>query len=116
MDSKFDNPLKRIYVGNIPRSLSEDDLINIFCQAGHVLHILLFKSNTEAEDKWNSEGECVIMYETEECAKVAVEIFDEMEISGSTLEVHIDDCSLSFKMFRYMSRRPPDESTGQNER
>jgi RNA recognition motif-containing protein len=114
---KLENHLKRVFVSNLSKELTEQDLLNVFGQAGRVVHILLFKNNREDTNVWASEGECVLMYETEESARAAISMFDETHMLGLKLTVHIDDCAMPKDMFRFMSSssRTLDENANVSE-
>jgi RNA recognition motif-containing protein len=107
--------LKRIFVSNLSKELNEEGIINIFSKAGKVQHILLFKNNRDNANKWMSEGECIIMFETEEEAREAISIFDEKHMFGLRLKVHIDDCSPHKDLFKYKLKNNLDQNASVNE-
>ncbi|XP_953742.1 nucleolar phosphoprotein (Nopp34) [Theileria annulata] len=76
-----------IYVGNLPKQLSEEQLKTYFNQFGDVIKIRLMKSK-----KTNgSRGYAFVQFEDHEIAKIAAETMDKYIIDGKSLKVHVKE-------------------------
>ncbi len=73
----------KLYVGNLDFGTTEDDLRNLFKQAGTVTDTDIIKD----KESGNSRGFGFIEMKTEEEAKKAMEMFHEKEFQGRELTV-----------------------------
>lgn len=74
---------KRLYVGNIPYSVTSKELEDLFSQAGSVVNVRII---TRPDGK--SKGFGFVEMSTQEDAKVAVEKFDQYKFQNRTLKVN----------------------------
>lgn len=76
---------KKIFVGNIPFSTTEEELVNLFSEYGTISEAALIV------DRFNgrSKGIAFITFETEEEAKAAIEAMNGFEIEGRELVVNV---------------------------
>ncbi|GIX66332.1 nucleolar phosphoprotein [Babesia caballi] len=74
-----------IYVGNLPKPLTESQIKTYFSQFGTVVKIRLMKSKKTG----NSRGYCYVQFETPEIASIAAEAMNNYFIDGRVLKVHL---------------------------
>ncbi|EKX74205.1 nucleolar phosphoprotein, putative [Theileria equi strain WA] len=85
----YTNNVKKniIYVGNLPRQLTESQIKRYFLQFGDVLKIRLMKSK-----KTNgSRGYAFVQFENNEIAQIAADAMNNYFIDGKSLKVHVKD-------------------------
>lgn len=75
---------KRLYVGNIPYKVTEDDLKELFGQAGDVSEIKLIKDTASGKLK----GFGFVEMASDEGALKAIEMFNKYSYSGRNLVVN----------------------------
>ena len=73
-----------IYVGNLPYTVSEDELQELFAQFGAVKSAHIIKDR----DTGNSKGFGFVEMETEQAAKEAIERLNNFEFKQRTLKVN----------------------------
>lgn len=80
MDNK-----KRLFVGNLPFSTTEDSLSEMFAKAGKVVSVKIIT------DKYSgrSKGFGFVEFEDEKAAEEAVKMFNETEVDGRKIVVNI---------------------------
>lgn len=84
MDNKSDN--KKLYVGNLPWSVNNDSLREMFSQFGEVVDAVVI---TDRQNQGRSKGFGFVTFATEESAKQAVEQMNEQEIEGRKIIVNV---------------------------
>lgn len=84
MDNKTDN--KKLYVGNLPWSVNNDSLREMFSQFGEVVDAVVI---TDRQNQGRSKGFGFVTFATEESAKQAVEQMNEQEIEGRKIIVNV---------------------------
>lgn len=84
MDNKSDN--KKLYVGNLPWSVNNDSLREMFSQFGEVVDAVVI---TDRQNQGRSKGFGFVTFPTEESAKQAVEQMNEQEIEGRKIIVNV---------------------------
>jgi len=74
----------KIYVGNLPYSISEEKLKELFAEYGEVSEVVIIK------DKYSgrSKGFGFVTFNEEEAAKKAISELNEKEIEGRALKVN----------------------------
>ncbi|GBE61125.1 MKI67 FHA domain-interacting nucleolar phosphoprotein [Babesia ovata] len=84
-----DEPTKSsvIYVGNLPKTLTESQIRMYFNQFGTVVSIRLMKSKKTG----NSRGYCYVKFETPEIASITAEAMNNYFIDGRVLKVHVKE-------------------------
>lgn len=75
----------KLYVGNLPYSTSEDDLRNLFSQAGAVASVAVIKDR----DTGRSKGFAFVEMASEAEADKAVRMFNGYEMDGRPLKVDL---------------------------
>jgi cold-inducible RNA-binding protein len=75
----------RLYVGNLPRSTTQDDLQVLFTQAGGVTATEVIKDRKSGESK----GFAFVTMSAQEEADKAISIFNGYELSGKELKVSV---------------------------
>lgn len=75
----------KLYVGNLPYSTTEEDLREIFSQAGAVQSVALIKDR----DSGRSKGFGFVEMETQADAQAAISKFNNYEFQGRNLTVNI---------------------------
>ena len=75
----------KLYVGNLPYSTTEEDLRELFAQAGAVQSVALIKDR----DSGRSKGFGFVEMETAEAAQAAITRFNNYEFQGRNLTVNI---------------------------
>lgn len=75
---------KRLYVGGIPYSSTEEELKTAFEAAGNVTFVKIIMDKMTNRPK----GFGFIEMETEEAAQKAIEMFDGKEFAGRTIKVN----------------------------
>ena len=75
---------KRLYVGGIPYSSTEEGLKMAFSQAGNVTFVKIIIDKMTNRSK----GFGFVEMETEEAAQKAIEMFDGKEFEGRTIKVN----------------------------
>jgi RNA recognition motif-containing protein len=75
----------KLYVGNLPYSTSEDDLRNLFSQAGAVASVAVIKDR----DTGRSKGFAFVEMGSEAEADKAVRMFNGYEMDGRPLKVDL---------------------------
>lgn len=84
MDNKSDN--KKLYVGNLPWSVNNDSIREMFSQFGEVVDAVVI---TDRQNQGRSKGFGFVTFATEESAKQAVEQMNEQEIEGRKIIVNV---------------------------
>ena len=76
---------KKLYVGNLPYTITLDQLKEHFSQAGNIVDAVVIS------DKYTgrSKGFGFVEYETEEDAQKAIEMFNEKELDGRNIIVNV---------------------------
>ncbi len=74
----------KLYVGNLPYTVTEDDLRELFAQAGTVKSIALINDR----DTGRSKGFGFVEYETNEDAQKAITMFNGTQLQERTLTVN----------------------------
>ena len=75
----------KLYVGNLPYSMSEGELNDIFAEHGEIEECKLITDFRTGRSK----GFAFIKYASEEAAKVAIEALNEQEVQGRKLFVKV---------------------------
>ncbi len=75
---------KRLYIGGIPYSSTEEDLQTAFSEAGNVTFVKIIIDKMTNRSK----GFGFVEMETEEGAQKAIEMFDGKEFAGRTIKVN----------------------------
>ncbi len=75
----------KLYVGNLPYSTTEEDLRELFSQAGAVTSVALIKDR----DSGRSKGFGFVEMETQADAQAAIAKFNNYEYQGRNLTVNI---------------------------
>ena len=83
-DAPQANP-KKLFVGSIPFSTTEETLVNLFSEHGNVVDAALIIDRMSGRSK----GIAFITFETEEEAKAAIEALNGFEIEGRALVVNV---------------------------
>lgn len=83
-DAPESNP-KKIFVGNIPFSTTEEVLVELFSEHGKVVEAALIVDRHSGRSK----GIAFITFETEEEAQAAIEALNGFEIEGRDLVVNV---------------------------
>lgn len=73
----------RLYVGNLPYRLAEEELEDLFSQAGTVTDVTIISDRMTGQSKGFGFVEMI----DEDAAKAAVERFDGTEMGGRTIKV-----------------------------
>lgn len=73
-----------IYVGNLPWSMTDDDLLNLFTQFGQVSSAKVLKDKVSGRSK----GFGFVEMESDEEAQAAIDNLNESEVSGRKLVVN----------------------------
>ena len=76
--------MKKLYVGGIPYSTSEQGLKDAFLKAGEVISAVIIIDRTTNKSK----GFGFVEMETEEGAEAAIEMWNEKELDGRKLTVN----------------------------
>ncbi|CDR93733.1 RNA recognition motif containing protein, putative [Babesia bigemina] len=76
-----------IYVGNLPKTLTESQIRMYFNQFGTVVNIRLMKSKKTG----NSRGYCYVKFESHEIASITAEAMNNYFIDGRVLKVHVKE-------------------------
>jgi RNA recognition motif-containing protein len=76
---------KKLYVGNLPYSMSEDDLRNLFSQYGEITNVTLIIDRMSGRSK----GFGFVEFATDEEATAAAEATNNMEFDGRALVVNV---------------------------
>ena len=74
---------KRLYVGNLSYSATEEDLRNLFADVGPVADVTIISDR----DTGRSKGFGFVEMETEEAAGAAIEALNGQELGGRVLTV-----------------------------
>lgn len=75
----------KLYVGNLPFSTTEEDLQNMFAQAGNVVSVTLIKDR----DTGRSRGFAFVEFSTQAEAEKAVSLFNNTPLDNRTLKVNL---------------------------
>jgi RNA recognition motif-containing protein len=75
----------KLYVGNLPFSTTEDDLRNMFAQAGTVVSVSLIKDR----DSGRSRGFAFVELSNQAEAEKAVGLFNNTLLDNRTLKVNL---------------------------
>jgi RNA recognition motif-containing protein len=75
---------RKLFVGNIPFQTSEDDLQNLFGQAGPVESVRVMRDNATGR----ARGFAFVEMQTEDGASAAIERFNQYQLGGRTLAVN----------------------------
>ena len=73
----------RLYVGNLPKSTTEDELNALFAQAGNVMATEIIKDRRSGESK----GFAFVTMSTQDEAEKAIRMLNACEVSGKQLKV-----------------------------
>ncbi len=76
---------KKLYVGNLSYSMTEQDLRDLFSQAGEIQDVMLIVDR----DTRRSKGFGFVEFVTPEDAQKAIEMFHDQEYDGRRLTVNI---------------------------
>lgn len=76
---------KKLFVGNLPFSLTEDEMRDIFSEFGEIVSVNLITDKFSGRPK----GFGFVEYTTEEAAQAAVESLDGKEVNGRNIVVNI---------------------------
>ncbi|ORM39840.1 MKI67 FHA domain-interacting nucleolar phosphoprotein [Babesia sp. Xinjiang] len=76
-----------IYVGNLPKTLTESHIRTYFNQFGKVVKIRLMISKKTG----NSRGYCYVQFENHEIAAIAADAMNNYFIDGRVLKVHVKE-------------------------
>ncbi len=76
---------KKLYVGNLSYSMTEQDLRDLFSQAGEIQDVMLIVDR----DTRRSKGFGFVEFVTEADARKAIEMFHDQEMQGRRLTVNI---------------------------
>jgi RNA recognition motif-containing protein len=76
---------KKLYVGNLPFSTSEEDLRNLFAQAGNVISVTLIKDR----DTGRSRGFAFVEFSSQAEAEKAVSLFNNTPLENRSLKVNL---------------------------
>lgn len=76
---------KKLYVGNLPYTMSEDDLRNLFSQYGEITNVTLIIDRMSGRSK----GFGFVEFSTDEAATAAAEATNNMEFDGRALVVNV---------------------------
>ena len=74
----------KLYVGNLPYTVTEDELREYFAQAGTVKSVSLIRDR----DTGRSKGFAFVEYETNEEAQKAISLFNGTQLKERTLTVN----------------------------
>lgn len=74
----------KLYVGNLPYSVTEDELRDYFAQAGTIKSVALIRDR----DTGRSKGFAFVEYETSEEAQKAIDFFNGKQLQDRTLTVN----------------------------
>jgi cold-inducible RNA-binding protein len=78
------NP-KKLFIGNLPYSLTEQELTDLFSQHGEIVDIKLIVDRMTGRPK----GIAFVEYATEEQAQAAIEALHNYEIDGRAIIVNV---------------------------
>jgi len=76
---------KRLFVGNLPFSITEDALRDLFAKAGKVVSVKIITDKFSGRSK----GFAFVEFETEEEAAKAIEMYNEQEFEGRKIVVNV---------------------------
>lgn len=76
---------KKLYIGNLPYTTTEDDLRNLFAQAGTVVTVELIKDR----DTGNSKGFAFVEMSTQEEAEKAIAQLNGYSLNRRQIKVNI---------------------------
>ena len=76
--------MRKLFVGNIPFQTSEDELQNLFAQAGPVESVRVMRDNATGR----ARGFAFVEMQTEEGASAAIDQFNQYQLGGRTLAVN----------------------------
>jgi cold-inducible RNA-binding protein len=75
----------KLYVGNLPFNVTEEDLRSMFVQAGNVISVSLIKDR----DTGRSRGFAFVELSTQAEAEKAVSLFNNTQLDNRTLKVNL---------------------------
>jgi len=75
--------LNKLYVGNLPYSVTDESLMDLFAEFGEITSALVITDRASGRSK----GFGFVEYADEEAAKAALEAMNEKEIEGRPLKV-----------------------------
>lgn len=75
----------KLYVGNLPYNISEEDLSSAFGQAGNVSDVFIVKDKFTGK----ARGFAFVTLDSEEAANKAIEMFNGEDFGGRELVVNI---------------------------
>ncbi len=75
----------KLFVGNIEWSVTDDELRELFAQAGNVTEAVVIKDKFSGRSK----GFGFVTFETEEEAQAAIEQFNEYDLKGRNIAVNV---------------------------
>ncbi len=76
---------KKLYIGNLSYSMTEQDLRDLFSQAGEIQDVMLIVDR----DTRRSKGFGFVEYVTEADAQKAIDMFHDQEYQGRRLTVNV---------------------------
>ena len=74
---------KRLYVGNLPYRMSEEELATVFAQAGPVANVAIIMDR----ETGRSKGFAFVEMENDEGGTAAIQQFNGAQVGGRTLKV-----------------------------
>ncbi len=83
-DAPQANP-KKLYVGNLPWSTTEEQVKSIFAEYGTIVDAILIKDRMSGRSK----GIAFVTFETEEQAQAAIDAVNGYELEGRALIVNV---------------------------
>ena len=75
--------MNKLYVGNLPYSVTDESLMDLFAEFGEITSALVITDRASGRSK----GFGFVEYADEEAAKAALEAMNEKEIEGRPLKV-----------------------------
>lgn len=78
------NP-KKLFVGSLPYSTTEDELHQLFSQYGEITELRVITDRATGRSK----GIAFVTYTTEESAQAAIEAMNNYELGGRTIVVNV---------------------------
>ena len=74
---------KRLYVGNLPYRMSEEDLVNVFSQAGAVANVAIIMDR----ETGRSKGFAFVEMEDDPGGDAAIQQLNGAQVGGRTIKV-----------------------------
>ena len=76
---------KKLYIGNLPWSMNNDSLRDLFAQYGEVVEAIIISDRMSGRSK----GFGFVTFATEEQAKAAIDAMHEQEVEGRKIIVNV---------------------------